>query len=166
MLAVPIAGPALRMQNTLNAEYSTFSCPTVVAPYVTRWQCCRHGAPCVTVTGSSWNWFLHGCASALENANMWAGIGVWCRLWVHSGYARGQLTVRRDTRLYFYTLNAKLNPICHLLALLEAHHILHVSRIRVKHVFYVIEWSRECGCFVEQKKHPDVMRLPRHLQWL
>ena len=30
------------------------------------------------------------------------------------------------------TLNAELNPICHLLALLEAHHILHVSRIRVK----------------------------------
>jgi len=29
-------------------------------------------------------------------------------------------------------LNAKLNPICHLLALLEAHHILHFSRIRVK----------------------------------
>jgi hypothetical protein len=29
-------------------------------------------------------------------------------------------------------LNAELNPICHLLASLEAHHILHVSRIRVK----------------------------------
>jgi hypothetical protein len=29
-------------------------------------------------------------------------------------------------------LNAELNPTCHLLALLEAHHILHVSRIRVK----------------------------------
>jgi len=29
-------------------------------------------------------------------------------------------------------LNAELNPICHLLALLEAHHILHVSKIRVK----------------------------------
>jgi hypothetical protein len=29
-------------------------------------------------------------------------------------------------------LNAELNPICHLLALLEAHHILHVGRIRVK----------------------------------
>jgi hypothetical protein len=28
-------------------------------------------------------------------------------------------------------LNAQLNPICHLLALLGAHHILHVSRIRV-----------------------------------
>jgi hypothetical protein len=31
-------------------------------------------------------------------------------------------------------LNAKLNPICHLLALLGAHHILHVSRIMVKGV--------------------------------
>jgi len=30
------------------------------------------------------------------------------------------------------TLNAELNPICHLVALLEAHHFLHVSRIRVK----------------------------------
>ena len=28
-------------------------------------------------------------------------------------------------------LNTKLNPICHLLALLGAHHILHVSRVRV-----------------------------------
>jgi hypothetical protein len=28
-------------------------------------------------------------------------------------------------------LNDELNPICHLLALLGAHHILYVSRIRV-----------------------------------
>jgi len=34
-------------------------------------------------------------------------------------------------RTVLNTLNAELNPICHLLALL-AHHILHVSRIRVK----------------------------------
>jgi len=33
---------------------------------------------------------------------------------------------------FFNTVNAKLNPICHLLALLGAHHILHVSRISVK----------------------------------
>ena len=37
---------------------------------------------------------------------------------------------------FFYqflnTLNAELNPICYLLALLGAHHFLHVSRIRVK----------------------------------
>ena len=31
-------------------------------------------------------------------------------------------------------LNAELNPICHLLALLGTHPILHVSRIRVKTV--------------------------------
>ena len=30
------------------------------------------------------------------------------------------------------SLSVKLNPICHLLILLGAHHILHISRIRVK----------------------------------
>jgi hypothetical protein len=33
----------------------------------------------------------------------------------------------------FNPLNAKLNSIYHLLALLGAHHIFHVSKIRVKH---------------------------------
>ena len=32
----------------------------------------------------------------------------------------------------FNPSNAELNHICHLLALLGTHHILHVSRIRVK----------------------------------
>jgi hypothetical protein len=31
-------------------------------------------------------------------------------------------------------LNTELNPVCHLLAFLEAHHILHVSRIRVNRI--------------------------------
>jgi len=35
----------------------------------------------------------------------------------------------------FNPLNAELNPICHLLALLGAHPILLVSRIRVNSVF-------------------------------
>ena len=34
--------------------------------------------------------------------------------------------------LQFNPLNPELNPICYLLALLGAHHFLHVSRIRVK----------------------------------
>jgi hypothetical protein len=34
--------------------------------------------------------------------------------------------------LTFNPLIAELSPICHLRALLGAHHILHVSRIRVK----------------------------------
>jgi len=36
--------------------------------------------------------------------------------------------------LYFNPLNAELNPICHLLVFLGVHHILHVSRIRVKYI--------------------------------
>ena len=38
----------------------------------------------------------------------------------------------------FNPLNAELNPICHLLALLGADHILHVSRITVKLYLFVI----------------------------
>jgi hypothetical protein len=38
-------------------------------------------------------------------------------------------------------LNAELNPICHLLALLQAHHILHVSGTRVKKVTMLVEVS-------------------------
>jgi hypothetical protein len=34
--------------------------------------------------------------------------------------------------MFINPLNAKLNPICHLLALLGAHHILHISGVRVK----------------------------------
>jgi hypothetical protein len=40
--------------------------------------------------------------------------------------------VRKCNCKTFNPLNAELNPVCHLLALLGAHHILHVSRIRVK----------------------------------
>jgi hypothetical protein len=48
-------------------------------------------------------------------------------------------------------LNTKLNPICHLLALLGAHHILHISRIRVKHginsesSIYMVVNNGNCG---------------------
>jgi hypothetical protein len=35
--------------------------------------------------------------------------------------------------LLFKPLNPELNPICHLLAFLGAHHILHISRIRVNY---------------------------------
>jgi len=38
----------------------------------------------------------------------------------------------KTTWMIINPLNSKLNLICHLLALLAAHHILHVSGIRVK----------------------------------
>jgi len=39
----------------------------------------------------------------------------------------------------FNPLNAELNPICHLMALLETHHILHVSRIRVNKTWIFLD---------------------------
>jgi len=42
--------------------------------------------------------------------------------------------VLQDFEIYFNSLNVKLNPICHFLALLGAHPILHVRRIRVTNV--------------------------------
>ena len=42
----------------------------------------------------------------------------------------GKLVIKTFVRLN--PLNPELNPICYLLALLGAHHFLHVSRIRVK----------------------------------
>jgi len=48
-------------------------------------------------------------------------------------------------------LNAELNPICYLLALLGAHHFLHVSRIRVKsltlRLLMSYIWSTYSWCF-------------------
>jgi len=49
-------------------------------------------------------------------------------------------------------LNSELNPICHLLALLEAHHIFHVSRIRVK-----------CGCASPKGSTEFVWKKKKHI---
>ena len=43
-----------------------------------------------------------------------------------------QLAIGYYTTFYINPSNAELNPICHLLALLGARHILHISRIMVK----------------------------------
>jgi len=45
----------------------------------------------------------------------------------------------------FNPLNAELNPICYLLALLEAHHILHVSRIRVNKLIIKQDFVQQVG---------------------
>jgi hypothetical protein len=59
-------------------------------------------------------------------------------VWLLSGVQRpfylslvDSVYVRSDSADSFNSLNAQLNPICHLLALLGARHILHVSRLRV-----------------------------------
>ena len=42
------------------------------------------------------------------------------------------ITLSAPPNICINPLNPELNPICYLLALLGAHHFLHVSRIRVK----------------------------------
>ena len=59
----------------------------------------------------------------------------------------------RHSLVIFNPLNAELNPICHLLALLGAQHILHVSGIRVKILFCC--YFRMC---VKSRLAPKVAR--------
>ena len=60
------------------------------------------------------------------------------KLWPLNNKVNFPLLVRKyvvticDIAFCINLLNAELNPICYLLALLGAHHFLHVSRIRVK----------------------------------
>jgi len=62
-------------------------------------------------------------------------------------------TVSDRTYLQFNPLKPELNPICYLLALLGAHHFLHVSRIGVKLLTfrlimsYLYIWSTHSWCF-------------------
>ena len=53
-------------------------------------------------------------------------------VWFLAFWGGNSCVLPQVTHGNFNPLNAKLNPICHLLALLGAHHILHVSSIRVK----------------------------------
>ena len=61
--------------------------------------------------------------------------------------------VQGDFETRLNPLNAELNPICYLLALLGAHHLIHVRRIRVKSLnlrllmSYIYIWSTHPWCF-------------------
>jgi len=46
-----------------------------------------------------------------------------------------QMIISYLLKIHFNPLNAQLNPICHLLALLGAHHIFHVGGLRVNILF-------------------------------
>ena len=67
---------------------------------------------------------------------MWKNSQNYCEMFiVYALFAHVTADLRvAGRRPLFNPLNAELNPICHLLALLGAHHIFHVSRLRVKMV--------------------------------
>ena len=51
-------------------------------------------------------------------------------------------------QFFFNPLNAELNPICHLLALSRAHHILHVSRTRVNTRHWIFRLALTAFCLM------------------
>jgi len=53
-------------------------------------------------------------------------------VWSYDLGLRNKTEVSRSQEAEINPLSPKLNPICYLLALLGAHHFLHLSRIRVK----------------------------------
>ena len=61
--------------------------------------------------------------------------------------------VQKNGKHCFNPLNPELNPICYILALLRAHHFLHVSRIRVKSLTFRLLMSYIYGAHI-----PDVSR--------
>ena len=56
----------------------------------------------------------------------------------------------------FNPLNAELNPICHLLALLGAHHVFHVSVLRVKHTCRLIFFNSN----ILEMEHSVITKVP------
>ena len=80
---------------------------------------------------SALNKIWHSMAYSMQtklrifNTNVKAVLHYNCETWKNSKSITAKLLV------FINPLNAELNPICHLLALLGAHDIFHVSRIRV-----------------------------------
>ena len=69
----------------------------------------------------------HRCHSRSEGKSLWA-----TPPGAQHGVPLGSVHPSRTCQYTIKSLNPELNPICYLLALLRAHHFLHVSRIWVK----------------------------------
>jgi len=79
-----------------------------------------------------WTWMLTtrvGCISCIRASKRRLTAAI-----RKSGASTWKILICEGTQelVAFNPLNPELNPICYLLALLGAHHFLHVSRIRVK----------------------------------
>ena len=80
---------------------------------------------------------MHYTAFLYSHINSYSSV-FWCLLTASSGCCTPSAVPSQHIKCLCIfiscvnPLNAELNPICYLLALLGAHHFLHVSRIRVK----------------------------------
>jgi len=79
------------------------------------------------------NLLLRGHVGLSSRGNSGGGVEVTTNLHLVSKLSRGGGILPLPIRHYVVNpLKPELNPICYLLAILGAHHFLHVSRIRVK----------------------------------
>ena len=106
-----------------------------------------------TIPLSSSNTLYEQCADFLCSSSC---LLLW--LFTHQVTANRFIRIKYEFWIKFINpLNPTLNPICYLLALLGAHHFLHVSRIRVKLLtfrllmsyiyIYIYIWSTHSWCF-------------------
>jgi hypothetical protein len=75
-------------------------------------------------------------------------IGVLNWLWWSKNITRNRKKMIYNSMVN--ALNSELNSICHLLALLRAHHFLHISRIRVKIV--LIYGAETCSLYEDDRR--------------
>jgi len=86
----------------------------------------------------------------------WECAWLWVCVLTYTG-GRGNTGISGNIKIN--PLNAKLNPICHLLALLVAHHIFHVSGLRVKLQRNKIFVWLLYGCEILSVTHVEERRL-------
>jgi hypothetical protein len=73
---------------------------------------------------------------------------LWCSVIQNAwSISSAPLTRLIDWQMTINPLNAELNPICHLLASFGAHHIVHISRIRVNRPLFAAFLLRTCPNF-------------------
>jgi hypothetical protein len=111
--------------------------------------------------GTVWGCLSHGLLSAGRQIPV---ATIWVRQAPHTA---AQINCLTNTCSLFWfpvnPLNAELNPICYLVALLGAHHFLHVSRIRVNDQAVCIEqqafyWLINLSSLHIQRRHFSIQR--------
>ena len=81
------------------------------------------------------------------------------QIWILLLWTGYQQCTEQNTQSFFNPLNAELNPIRHLLALVGARHIVHVSRIRVNPLNAELNPSRHLLALVGARHIVHVSRI-------
>jgi len=105
---------------------------------------------CVILRSSPDDFLLLTCLKTLGTKHpvMWCHIPKGRQSQTHHRKNLQVFKIHSVLKCLFNPLNVRLNPICHLLALLEAHHILHVSRIRINIKHWIFRLASVAFCLM------------------